>query len=50
MVSKNPNFKLIFKGRDIYETGKNKTLVLFEEEYFELYGKRYPYQGLRITF
>lgn len=45
----NKPFSLVYNNQLIYESDKNVTIT-FEENHFELFGKQYRYNGLRIIF
>ena len=44
------SFKLIYNGDIIYNSSlsKNNSNLIFESDYFTLFGKKYSYNGLRI--
>lgn len=45
------NYSLVLNGEVVYDSSidkSNKKPLLFENDYFVLYGKKYSYNGLRI--
>lgn len=44
----NTSFKVFYNGVEIYDNDIASSKIVFEDEYFILYGKNYSYKGFRI--
>jgi len=44
------NFKIYFENRVLFDSSaSDRSNVIFYDNYFTVYGKNFPYKGMRIT-